>query len=96
MFRFFASCKDFLLPAAESAGYTRIGYPARTTVFLASLATLRETGFCSDRPELAKTGEKLARQDARPQRNPIRSCLLFARNASFLVAAPPRYVFIGG
>jgi hypothetical protein len=44
-FRFFASCKDFLLTVAESASNSRTGYPAQTTVFLTSLATLREMVF---------------------------------------------------
>jgi hypothetical protein len=45
MFRFFASCKDFLLTITESADYSRTGYPAQTAAFLASLATLREMVF---------------------------------------------------
>jgi hypothetical protein len=49
-FRFFAGGKDFLLRTVESAGYSRTGYPAQTTVFLASLAALREMFFVRTAP----------------------------------------------
>jgi hypothetical protein len=42
---------------------------------LSELGDFARNGFWSDRLDLAKTEEKLARQDAKTQRNPIRFLL---------------------
>jgi hypothetical protein len=64
-FRFFPLQRFSANDAAESAAYSRAGYPAQTTVFLASLATLREMVFVrtvwnSPEPEKARTPRRQA------------------------------------